>query len=231
MQLRWSIEKTPRKSQFGKKSAKVYHSLYSSIEQLKVALWTYMFLKLGINNDKSIHTLPLESLHLLSLHLYLSLSKPSLSSPWSAWLLKHKEWLSVPQLWQDDRNMTGIWQDDRQEYDRQRTLGKYMINFSEHSGLFWFVWKQFCFFRLFRYGFETPKQTEIYFFGFTKQTETNAKQILFQFVSVQTKFFFFLEDTLYRRLIFRSFHFALALGKYSVLSNRNLNIFKLNTWL
>ncbi len=43
--------KTPRKFQFGKKSAKVYHSLYSSIEQLKVALWTYMFLKFGINND------------------------------------------------------------------------------------------------------------------------------------------------------------------------------------
>ncbi len=32
------IEKTPRKFQFGKKSAKVYHSLYSSTEQLQVAL-------------------------------------------------------------------------------------------------------------------------------------------------------------------------------------------------
>ncbi len=31
-------EKTPRKFQFGKKSAKVYHCLYSSIEQLQVAL-------------------------------------------------------------------------------------------------------------------------------------------------------------------------------------------------
>jgi hypothetical protein len=41
----------PRKFQFGKKSAKVYHSLYSSIEQLKVALLTYMFLKFGFNND------------------------------------------------------------------------------------------------------------------------------------------------------------------------------------
>jgi ribosomal protein S24E len=34
-------------SQFGKKSAKVYHSLYSSTEQLQVALWTYIFLRLG----------------------------------------------------------------------------------------------------------------------------------------------------------------------------------------
>jgi len=32
------IEKTPQKFQFGEKSAKVYHCLYSSIEQLQVAL-------------------------------------------------------------------------------------------------------------------------------------------------------------------------------------------------
>jgi hypothetical protein len=32
------IEKTPRKFQFGKKSAKVFHSLYNSTEQLQVAL-------------------------------------------------------------------------------------------------------------------------------------------------------------------------------------------------
>ncbi len=35
------------------------------------------------------------------------------------------------------------------------------------------------------------------FFGFTKQTETNAKQILFRFVSIRTEnFFFHFEDTL-----------------------------------
>ncbi len=43
------LEKTPRKFQFGKKSAKVYHSLYGSTEQLQVALWTYIFLWLGSN--------------------------------------------------------------------------------------------------------------------------------------------------------------------------------------
>jgi hypothetical protein len=32
--------------------------------------------------------------------------------------------------------------------------------FSEYFGLFWFVSKQFCLFRLFRYRFETPKQTQ-----------------------------------------------------------------------
>jgi hypothetical protein len=32
------VEKTPRKFQFGQKSAKVFHCLYSSIEHLQVAL-------------------------------------------------------------------------------------------------------------------------------------------------------------------------------------------------
>ncbi len=59
-QLRWSLrrftEKTPRKFQFGKKFAKMYHCLYSSIEQLQMALWTYMFLMFGFNNEKPLHT-------------------------------------------------------------------------------------------------------------------------------------------------------------------------------
>jgi hypothetical protein len=63
------IEKTPRKCQFGKKSAKVNHSLYSSTEQLQVALRTYIFLWFGLNKEKSIHTLPLRSVPFLSLHL------------------------------------------------------------------------------------------------------------------------------------------------------------------
>ncbi len=63
------VEKTPRKFQFGKKSAKVYRSLYSSTEQLQVALWTYIFLKFGLNNEKPIHTLPLRSVPFQSLHL------------------------------------------------------------------------------------------------------------------------------------------------------------------
>jgi hypothetical protein len=63
------VEKTPGKSQFGKKSAKVYHCLYSSTEQLQMALWTYIFLWFRLNNEKSLHTLPLWSLPLLSLLL------------------------------------------------------------------------------------------------------------------------------------------------------------------
>ncbi len=54
---------------FGKKSAKVYPNLYSSTEQLQVALSTYMFIRLGLNKEKSIHTLPLQYPHLLSPHL------------------------------------------------------------------------------------------------------------------------------------------------------------------
>jgi hypothetical protein len=56
-------------SQFGKKSAKVNRCLYSSTEQLQMTLSSYMFLKLGLNNEKSIYTLSLQSHHLLSLHL------------------------------------------------------------------------------------------------------------------------------------------------------------------
>ncbi len=38
-------------SQFGKKSAKVYHCLYSSTEELQMAMWAYIFFRLGFNND------------------------------------------------------------------------------------------------------------------------------------------------------------------------------------
>ncbi len=66
----WLYCRKPREiSQLDKKSAKAYPSLYSSTEQLQVALWSYMFLKLGLNNEKSTHTLPLKSLPLLSLPL------------------------------------------------------------------------------------------------------------------------------------------------------------------
>ncbi len=55
---KWYVEKTPRKFQFGKKSAKVYHCFYSSPEQVQVALWIYMFIRLGLNKDKFLHILP-----------------------------------------------------------------------------------------------------------------------------------------------------------------------------
>ena len=45
--------KTRENSSLAKKSANVYHCLYSSIEQLQVALWTCMFIRLGLNNEKS----------------------------------------------------------------------------------------------------------------------------------------------------------------------------------
>ncbi len=53
----------------GKKSANVYHCLYSSTEQLQVALVTYMPLMFGFNNEKSLRTLPLLSVSFLSLNL------------------------------------------------------------------------------------------------------------------------------------------------------------------
>jgi hypothetical protein len=64
-----SMRKPRKLSQFGKKSAKVYRSLYSSTEQLQVALWTYLLLNLGLNKENYLHTLPLRSFSLPSLHL------------------------------------------------------------------------------------------------------------------------------------------------------------------
>jgi hypothetical protein len=76
------IEKTPRKCQFGKKSAKVNHSLYSSTEQLQVALRTYIFSLVWIKQRKVYShppspicpfpispsiSLPLQTLRLVSL--------------------------------------------------------------------------------------------------------------------------------------------------------------------
>jgi hypothetical protein len=54
-------------------------------------------------------------------------------------------------------------------------------------GLFRFVTKQICFFWLFWYRFETPKQLKIFCFWFH---ETNTKQIFFRFVSVWTEIYF-----------------------------------------
>ncbi len=47
--------------------------------------------------------------------------------------------------------------------------------FSENLGLFRFFTKQICLFRLFRYRFETPKQTEIFRFWF-HETNRNKRE-------------------------------------------------------
>ncbi len=70
-----------------------------------------------------------------------------------------------------------------------------------YLGLFRFVMKQICLFRLFRYRFETPKQTEIFCFWFHKTNRNKPKQTqnrscfgLFRF---EPKFIFVcFEDTL-----------------------------------
>ncbi len=119
-----NVEKTPRKFQFGKKSAKEYHSLFSSIEQLQVAL--YMFLKFGLNNDKPIHTLPLRSIH-----SYLSISNdlipPSRNPP--SRLLRQFEFLNIKNssAFRKYDRMTG-WQEYDRTKDRQRILDEYMID-------------------------------------------------------------------------------------------------------
>ncbi len=82
-------------SLFGKKSTKVYHSLYRSIEQLQVALWTFMFIMLGFNNfTPSLFNL------LIS---YISISNPSLSYDYkccsSKKMNKYSFFLSFCLLW------------------------------------------------------------------------------------------------------------------------------------
>ncbi len=62
-------------------------------------------------------------------------------------------------------------------------------------GLFWFVLKQFCLFRFFRYRFETSKQTKHFVFGFTKRNTTETDHVLVCFGSSRN-FFVFFEDTL-----------------------------------
>ncbi len=64
---------------------------------------------------------------------------------------------------------------------------EYIWVFFRNLGLFRFVTKQFCLFPLFRYRFEKRKQTETFCYWFH---ETNAKQILFRFVSVRTENYF-----------------------------------------
>jgi hypothetical protein len=81
-----------------------------------------------------------------------------------------------------------------------QNFGRIFRYFSETSGLFRFVSKQFCLFRLFRYRFETPKQTEKKFFWFH---ETNGNKRETDLVSVcfgsnRKLFFFHFEDTLHR---------------------------------
>ncbi len=73
--------------------------------------------------------------------------------------------------------------------------------FSENLGLFRFVSKQFCLFRLFRYRLETPKQTEICCFWFH---ETNRNKRETDFVSVcfgsNRNLFLFVSRTPYSQL-------------------------------
>jgi hypothetical protein len=52
---------------------------------------------------------------------------------------------------------------------------EYIWQLFQNLGLFRFVTKQICLFRLFRYRFETPKQTEIFSFWF-HETNRNKRE-------------------------------------------------------
>ncbi len=60
-------------------------------------------------------------------------------------------------------------------------------NFSENLGL---IRNRSVCFGCFDIGSKHRNKPNFFIFGFTKQTETNAKQILFRFVSVRTAIYF-----------------------------------------
>ncbi len=66
------------------------------------------------------------------------------------------------------------------------------LNIQGCFGLFRFVTKQFCLFRLFRYRFETPKQTEIFSFWFheTNRNKRETDLVSVCFGSNRNKFLF-----------------------------------------
>jgi hypothetical protein len=68
--------------------------------------------------------------------------------------------------------------------------------FSENLGLFRFVTKQFCLFRLFRYRLETPKQTKKFCFWFHETNQNKRETDLVSFCFGSKLIFVCFEDTL-----------------------------------
>ncbi len=98
----------------------------------------------------------------------------------------------------------------RLNWNKQKTHPNSFIEsifgyFSENLGLFRFVTKQFCLFWLFRYRFETPKQTETFCFWFH---ETNRNKRETDLVSVcfgsNRNLFLFVSRTPYSHLFLSS---------------------------
>jgi hypothetical protein len=66
-----------------------------------------------------------------------------------------------------------FWLNQNKQKNHPNSLKQSIIGyFSGNLGLFRFVTKQFCLFRLFQYRFETPKQTEIFCFWFHKTNQS-----------------------------------------------------------
>ncbi len=71
---------------------------------------------------------------------------------------------------------------NKQKTNRNSLIESIFWYFKENLGLYRFASKQFCLFRLFRYRFETPKQTEI----FLLQPAADISSKMFCTVSAQT---------------------------------------------
>ncbi len=80
---------------------------------------------------------------------------------------------------------------NKQKTNRNSLIQSIFWYFSDYLGLFRFDSKQFCLFRLFRYRFETPKQTENFSFWFHETNRnTTATDLVSVCFSLNRNFFF-----------------------------------------
>ncbi len=92
---------------------------------------------------------------------------------------------------------------NKQKTNRNSLMESIFCFFSENLGLFRFVLKQFCLFRLFWYRFETPKQTEtnqkILFLVSSSKPKHNRNRSCFGLFRFEQTFFLFDSRTLYSK--------------------------------
>ncbi len=108
-----------------------------------------------------------------------------------SWMFLSHSFFCPPRHSVLDRCIPKQTEDQPKQFDREHIL----LFLTENLGFFRFF-SYFSFFSFFSVCFKTDigskhrNKPKFFIFGFTKQTETSAKQILFWFVSVRTKIYF-----------------------------------------
>ncbi len=116
--------------------------------------------------------------------------------------------MSKPSIFQIEEGHSGQGgiEDQPKQFDRKHFLLIFTENFGFSGffrlffvffGLFQFVTKQFCLFRLFRYRFETLKQTDLLFWVSRNKPKQTRNRFCFGLFRFEPKFIFVcFEDTL-----------------------------------